>query len=90
MKYQRLLVFILITVASAGLALGARALGGVTGVDDLRNRTLDWRQVTTPESFQGLSEDDRESDVIIVFFDRMAIEGWPWEQPFRHRLSVER
>lgn len=82
MKYQRLLVFVLITVASAGLALGARALGGVTGVNDLRNRTLDWRQVTTPESFQGLSEDDRESDVVIVFFDRMAIEGWPWEQPF--------
>jgi adenylate cyclase len=81
-KDQRLLVFVLIVVVSTGLALLAETTGGLTGVTDLESRTLDWRQRTTPESFQGLSEDDRDSDVIIVFFDRMAIEGWPWEQPF--------
>lgn len=82
MKYQRLLVFVLIVVGSTGLTLLARRFEAITGVGDLRAKTMDWRQRTTPESFQGLSEGDRESEVVIVFFDEMSVEGWPYEQPF--------
>ena len=95
MKLQRLLVLALIVVASAGLALLAEEGGGLTGVNQLRFRTLDWRQNTTMESRQpGMQEPDttegahrpgrepRESDVTIVFFDGLAIEEAPWEQPF--------
>jgi adenylate cyclase len=81
-KFQRPIAFLLIVLASTAFALLAEAWGGVTGVTDLEDRTLDWRQRMTPESFQGLSEGDRESDVVIVFFDRFSIEAWPWEQPF--------
>ncbi len=89
MNYQRLRVFALITVASAGLALGARALRGVTGITDLESRTLDWRQHTTSETFQNLPERERESDIVIVFFDEMSIETWPWEQPFPRAYLAE-
>ena len=80
--YQRLLVFVLIAVGSTGLALLADQYGLFTGVTELESRLLDSRQQSTWETFQDFPERKRESDVVIVFFDQIAIEEWPWEQPF--------
>ncbi|GMV03864.1 MAG: hypothetical protein AMXMBFR53_01460 [Gemmatimonadota bacterium] len=85
MKLQRLLALALIVVASSGLTLLLGAGGSLTGVEQLRYRTLDWRQSTTVESRQpGMGA--RESDLTIVFFDELSVTdsvwGQLWEQPF--------
>jgi len=84
-KLQRLLALALIVVAAAGLTLAAKSGGSLTGINQLRYRTLDWRQINTGESRQpGMGS--RDADVTIVFFDRFSVtdtlEGWLWEQPF--------
>lgn len=67
------------------VALGAGALGGITGVTSLENRTLDWRQATTIESFQE-GRGTRPAEVVLVLFDAFSVTdpelGWAWEQPF--------
>lgn len=93
MKAKRLLALALIVAASAGLSTLAERAGKLTGVDQLRYRTLDWRQTTTVESRQpGMGE--READITIVFFDEFSVTdpemGWNYEQPFprAHIASV--
>lgn len=85
MKGQRLLALVLIVVVSVGLASLAEALGGLTGVEQLRFKTLDWRQNTTVESFQDV-EGGIDSDIVLVLFDEFSVTdpeyGWAWEQPF--------
>lgn len=86
MKYQRLLVLTLIVVASVGLTVLAERLGDLTGITQLKYRTLDWRQSTTKEFMQA-GVGDRESPITIVFFDAFSVTdselGWGlWEQPF--------
>ena len=78
---QRLLAFALIVVAAVGLTDLAEAVSGLTQVSDWELQTLDWRQATTIESFQ-VGRGERESDVVLVLFDEMAVERWYWEQPF--------
>ncbi len=85
MKAKRLLALGLVVTVTVALALLADAVGGLTGIDQLRYKTLDWRQNTTVQSFQpGVGTD--ESDITLVFFDEFAVTdpefGWAWEQPF--------
>ena len=72
MKSQRLLALSLIVLASTGIALLAERWGGVTGVTQLENTTLDWRQTTTPESFQA-GRGTRQGDIVLVLFDRFSV-----------------
>jgi adenylate cyclase len=85
MKYKRFLALSLVAVASTGLALGADAIGGLTGIEGLRYKTLDWRQRTTFQSFQP-GRGTRESDITLVMFNAYSVtdsvDGWPYEQPF--------
>jgi class 3 adenylate cyclase len=78
-KRGRLLALTLIVVASAGLAAGFEAAGGVTGVGSFEDFTLDLRQQTTPESFQ---EGVGESEVVLVLFDQYTVSQWDWISPF--------
>lgn len=84
MRSRRLLALGLIVLAGAALAGAAERFGGLTGLDALRYRTLDWRQITTAESFQAGR--GRESDIALVLFDEFSVTdslmGWPYEQPF--------
>lgn len=85
MRYQRPLALAFVVVTSVALALVAESSGGLTGVTELEQKTLDWRQVNTAQSFQeGMG--DREADIAIVFFDEFSVTdpdfGWPYEQPF--------
>ena len=85
MRYQRPLALAFVVVVSVALALVAEKSGGLTGVTELEQKTLDWRQVNTAQSFQeGMG--DREADIAIVFFDEFSVTdpemGWAWEQPF--------
>jgi adenylate cyclase len=85
-KYQRLLALTLIVVVSTGLTLFAEQIGDLTGINQLKYKTLDWRQINTQESLQpGIGT--RESPITIVFFDEFSVTdpelGWGlWEQPF--------
>jgi class 3 adenylate cyclase len=93
MRYQRPLALAFVVVASVALALVAERSGGLTGVTELEQKTLDWRQNTTLQSFQA-GMGDREADIVIVFFDEFSVTdpemGWAWEQPFprAHIASV--
>ena len=86
MKYQRLLALTLIVVASTGLTLLGETVGDLTGINQLKYRTLDWLQANTQESLQpGLG--GRESPITIVFFDEFSVTDTVlgtglWEQPF--------
>ena len=84
-KYGRFLALGLIVTSSVALALVLEAAGGLTGVRQFEDFTLDLRQQTTPESLQpGLGE--RESDVVLVLFDQHTVmdpvSGWDWISPF--------
>ena len=70
MKPDRLLALAVIVVASVGLAALADRLGGLTGVDALRHRTLDWRQTTTATSYR---DDPAPGGVTLVLFDALAL-----------------
>jgi adenylate cyclase len=80
-KLKRLLALALVVGLSAGVTMLAKAGGELTGITQLRFRTLDWRQASTVESRQPC-EGCRPSDVTIVFFDEESVAGWDWEQPF--------
>lgn len=85
MKVQRLAALGLIVGTAVGVTLLADRLGGITGVDQLRYKTLDWRQNATAESFvPGVGTE--ESPITLVLFDELAVTdpdaGWVWEQPF--------
>lgn len=85
MRIQRPLALASIVVASVAVTLMAERGGQLTGVTALEHKTLDWRQPTTAESFQG-GMGDRDAEVVIVFFDEFSVTdpelGWAWEQPF--------
>ena len=84
-KYRRLVPLGLIVAAAIALAAVLDAAGSATGVQAFEDFTLDLRQQTTAESFQpGIG--DRESEVVLVFFDSLTVmdpvDGWPWISPF--------
>ncbi|MFQ5536467.1 MAG: CHASE2 domain-containing protein [Gemmatimonadota bacterium] len=88
MTSKRLLAFAVIAAAAVGVARVADVFGGLTGVRDLELRTLDWRQTTTAESFQaGIGE--RESDIVLVLFDSLSVEEWPYLVPFPRTVLAE-
>jgi class 3 adenylate cyclase/CHASE2 domain-containing sensor protein len=83
---KRLLALALIVVAAVGIATLLDLFGNLSGVRALEDRTLDWRQQTTAETFQNVPGRQRESDIALVLFDELAVTdpdfGWAWEQPF--------
>jgi adenylate cyclase len=86
MRKQRRLVALAAIVASAVLlAFVLDAAGGLTGLRQFEDFTLDLRQQTTPETFQP-GRGTRESDVVLVLFDEYSvmdsIDGWDWISPF--------
>ncbi len=92
MKVRRFLALGLITLAAGGLAEAAGHFGGLTGVRDLENKTLDWRELTTAESLvPGAGK--RTSDVVLVLFDKFSVmdstDGWPYLSPFPRRNLAE-
>ena len=90
MKYQRLLALSLIVLASVGAARLAEVTGGLTGIRQLEPLTLDIRQRTTPESFQDDSEGlNRESEIVLILFDSLSVEQWPYLVPFPRAVLAE-
>lgn len=90
MKYQRLLALALIVSASVGAALLAEATGGLTGIRQLEPLTLDIRQRTTPESFQNDPEGlNRESEIVLILFDSLSVEDWPYLMPYPRAKLAE-
>ena len=57
------------------------ALGGLTGVRSFEDFTLDLRQQTTPASFQE-GRGEGASEIVLVLFDELTVEGMPWISPF--------
>jgi len=84
----RLLALAFIVVASAGVAVLLRAGGGLTGVDQLERRTLDWRQTTTMESFQP-GRGQRGSEIVLLLFDSLTVADWPYLSPFPRAALAE-
>lgn len=84
-RRNRILAYVGIVVAAAGLAtLLGGPLGGL-GVRQFEDFTLDLRQQTIVESFLP-DVGVRESDVVLVLFDEFSvtdsIDGWDWITPF--------
>jgi class 3 adenylate cyclase/CHASE2 domain-containing sensor protein len=82
---RRFLALALIVAGAVALASSLEWAGGLTGVRQFEDFTLDLRQQTTPESFQeGLGE--RTSDIALVLFDEFSVmdpaDGWAWISPF--------
>jgi adenylate cyclase len=84
-KRNRVIALGFVVMASSLLAVGIESLGSLLGVTQFENYTLDWRQQTTPESFQ-IGRGERESDITLVLFDDFSvmdsIYGWDWISPF--------
>jgi adenylate cyclase len=84
-KQRRLVALASIVAAAVLLALVLDAAGGLTGLRQFEDFTLDLRQQTTPETFQP-GRGTRESDVVLVLFDEYSvmdsIDGWDWISPF--------
>ncbi len=84
-RYRRLVALALIVASAVALASLLDAAGGLTGVGQFEDFTLDLRQQTTPESFQeGIG--DRRSQIALVLFDEYSVmdtvDGWDWISPF--------
>ena len=72
MKRQRAIALAGVTAFAVVLALGLEALGGLAGVQQFEDFTLDYRHTTTHESFlEGIGE--RESDIVLVLFDEYSV-----------------
>ena len=84
-KYRRSLALALIVGGAVALASLLEAAGGLTGVRQFEDFTLDLRQQTTPESFQP-GRGERESEIALVLFDELSVmdpvDGWHWISPF--------
>jgi len=78
-KYRRPIALALIVVGAVALAWLLERAGGLTGVRQFEDFTLDLRQQTTPES-------SRSSEIALVLFDEFSVmdpvDGWPWISPF--------
>ena len=79
MKVPRAAVFLALVVASVAVTALADRYGNLTRVDDLEQRTLDWRQITAYENRRAGA---RESPIALVFFDEAATASWPYLSPF--------
>lgn len=84
-RRNRILAFLGIVVASAGLAtLLGGPLGGL-GLRQFEDFTLDLRQQTVVESFLP-GTGVRESEIVLVLFDEYSVtdsvDGWDWITPF--------
>jgi CHASE2 domain-containing sensor protein len=84
-KHRRLGALLLIVTGAVGIASLLDAAGGLTGVRQFEDFTLDLRQQTTPESFQE-GRGERTSEIRLVLFDEYSVmdpvDGWPWIAPF--------
>ncbi len=84
-KLRRAVAVTLIVTGAVALATLMEAAGGLTGVRQFEDYTLDLRQQTTPESFQA-GRGERESEIALVLFDEFSVMdpelGWDWISPF--------
>jgi adenylate cyclase len=84
-KYRRPLALLVIVAGAVALASLLDAAGGLTGVRQFEDFTLDLRQQTTPESFQD-GRGDRTSEIALILFDDFSVmdpaDGWDWISPF--------
>jgi adenylate cyclase len=84
-KHRRLGALLLMVTGAVGIASLLDAAGGLTGVRQFEDFTLDLRQQTTPESFQE-GRGERTSEIRLVLFDEYSVmdpvDGWPWIAPF--------
>ena len=85
---KRLLALTLVVLASVGLTLLAWWGGNLTGVTALEDKTLDWRQNTTTESFQA-GVGTESSDVVLVLFDSLSVAQWPYLVPFPREVLAD-
>jgi class 3 adenylate cyclase/CHASE2 domain-containing sensor protein len=86
-KARRITAWGLIVLTSVALGwIFGDALGELTGVQSFEDYTLDLREQTTIETFQDVPSRTRESDIVLVLFDRRSvldsIDGWNWITPF--------
>jgi adenylate cyclase len=84
-RYRRFLALALVVSGAVALASLLERAGGLTGVRQFEDFTLDLRQQTTPESFQQ-GRGERESEIALVLFDEFSVmdpvDGWDWISPF--------
>ncbi|MFP3947217.1 MAG: CHASE2 domain-containing protein [Longimicrobiales bacterium] len=79
MKPPRIAVFLALVLGSVAVTALADRYGNLTRIDDLEQRTLDWRQIT---AYENRRSGERESPVALVFFDEAATASWPYLSPF--------
>jgi len=88
LRVSRALVWLLVALAAVLVSdLAVVRFGGLTGLGNLEILAQDFRQRGSIETRSG--EEDRPTDVVLVFFDPESVAEWPYREPFPRAVLAD-
>lgn len=88
LRVSRVLVWLLVSLAAVLVSdLAVVRFGGLTGLGDLEILAQDFRQRGSIETRSG--EDDRATEIVLVFFDPESVAEWPYIEPFPRAVLAD-